>query len=75
MLAATGLLGIGYEVLVVRVLSQVAENTVYTFASDYPHVEGGSDPMGKFTAQLDRFGPAMFEKFFVTNGEVLFPPV
>jgi spermidine synthase len=32
MLAATGLLGIGYEVLAVRVLSQVAENTVYTFA-------------------------------------------
>jgi spermidine synthase len=32
MLAATGLLGIGYEVLVVRVLSQVAEDTVYTFA-------------------------------------------
>jgi spermidine synthase len=32
MLAATGLLGIGYEVLVVRALSQVAENTVYTFA-------------------------------------------
>lgn len=31
-LAATGLLGTGYEVLVVRVLSQVAQNTVYTFA-------------------------------------------
>jgi spermidine synthase len=31
-LAMTGLLGIGYEVLVVRVLIQVAENTVYTFA-------------------------------------------
>lgn len=31
-LAVTGLLGIGYEVLVVRVLSQVSENTVYTFA-------------------------------------------
>ncbi|MDH4390305.1 MAG: fused MFS/spermidine synthase [Aquabacterium sp.] len=31
-LAATGALGIGYEVLAVRVLSQVAENTVYTFA-------------------------------------------
>ena len=28
----TGLLGIGYEVLVVRVLSQVNEDTVYTFA-------------------------------------------
>jgi spermidine synthase len=32
LLAATGLLGIGYEVGVVRVLSQVAEDTVYTFA-------------------------------------------
>ena len=32
LLAATGALGIGYEVLVVRVLSQVTENTVYTFA-------------------------------------------
>ena len=32
LLAATGLLGIGYEVLVVRVISQVTENTVYTFA-------------------------------------------
>jgi spermidine synthase len=32
LLAATGLLGIGYEVLVVRALSQIAENTVYTFA-------------------------------------------
>lgn len=31
-LAATGLLGIGYEVVVVRVLSQVTEDTVYTFA-------------------------------------------
>ena len=31
-LAVTGLLGIGYEVLVVRVLSQVSEDTVYTFA-------------------------------------------
>jgi spermidine synthase len=33
MLAATGLLGIGDEVLVLRVLSQVTENTVYTFAA------------------------------------------
>ncbi len=32
LLAATGLLGIAYEVLAVRVLSQVAEDTIYTFA-------------------------------------------
>ena len=32
MLVATGLLGIGYEIMVMRVISQVTENTVYTFA-------------------------------------------
>ncbi|MGM9480561.1 hypothetical protein ACS5PN_05140 [Roseateles sp. NT4] len=32
LLALTGVLGIAYEVLAVRVLSQVAEDTVYTFA-------------------------------------------
>ncbi|HVR18722.1 MAG TPA: fused MFS/spermidine synthase, partial [Polyangiaceae bacterium] len=32
-LAATGFLGIGYEVVVVRALSQVTEDTVYTFAA------------------------------------------
>ena len=32
-LFATGLLGIGYEVLIIRMLSQILENTVYTFAS------------------------------------------
>ncbi|WP_229722367.1 fused MFS/spermidine synthase [Xylophilus rhododendri] len=32
LLLATGALGIGYEVLAVRVLSQVTENTVYSYA-------------------------------------------
>lgn len=32
-LFTTGLLGVGYEVLAVRVLSQVLENTVYSFAN------------------------------------------
>lgn len=31
-LFVTGLMGIGYEVLTVRVLSQILENTIYTFA-------------------------------------------
>lgn len=33
LLALTGLLAIGFEVVVIRVLSQVLENTVFTFAS------------------------------------------
>lgn len=32
-LFCTGLLGIGYEILVVRMLSQILENTVYSFAA------------------------------------------
>jgi spermidine synthase len=32
-LLATGLLGIGYEILIVRALSQILENTVYSFAA------------------------------------------
>lgn len=32
LLGVTGLLGIGYEVLVIRVLSQVTENTVFSYA-------------------------------------------
>jgi predicted TIM-barrel fold metal-dependent hydrolase len=54
-------------------LDKYGLDTVYCFASDYPHAEGGSDPMGKFNAQLERFGPDVYEKFFVTNGQVLFP--
>jgi predicted TIM-barrel fold metal-dependent hydrolase len=46
---------------------------VYCYASDYPHVEGGRDPMVKFAKRLERFGSAMIEKFFVKNGEFLVP--
>ena len=33
LLFCSGLLGIGYEILVVRILSQILENTVYSFAA------------------------------------------
>jgi predicted TIM-barrel fold metal-dependent hydrolase len=46
---------------------------VYCFASDYPHVEGGRDPIGRFARSLEPLGPAVAEKFFVTNGELLLP--
>ncbi len=66
LLVATGLLGIGYEVLVVRVLSQVAEDTVYTFAmllavylagtalgaALYQHWLSGSGDRGRTRARL-----------------------
>lgn len=46
---------------------------VYCYSSDYPHIEGGRSPMHKFAARLERFGPEMMEKFFVTNGQFLLP--
>ncbi len=46
---------------------------VYCYASDYPHLEGGRDPMVKFARRLERFGPEVMEKFFVKNGEHLVP--
>jgi predicted TIM-barrel fold metal-dependent hydrolase len=52
----------------------VAED-VLCYASDFPHIEGGKDPMGDFARRLERFGPRVMEKFFVTNGAYLFPAV
>jgi predicted TIM-barrel fold metal-dependent hydrolase len=46
---------------------------VYCYSSDFPHVEGGKDPMVKFAKRLERLGPAIMEKFFVMNGTHLLP--
>jgi predicted TIM-barrel fold metal-dependent hydrolase len=46
---------------------------VYCYASDYPHLEGGRDPMGRFARRLERFGPDVMEKFFVSNASFLIP--
>lgn len=47
---------------------------VYCYASDYPHPEGGRDAMGRFARSMERLGPKIMEKFFITNGEYLLPP-
>lgn len=46
---------------------------VYCYASDYPHPEGGKDPMNRFVANLEGQGPAVLRKFFVDNGKMLLP--
>jgi predicted TIM-barrel fold metal-dependent hydrolase len=46
---------------------------VYVFGSDYPHYEGGKNPMAIYDAALDRLGPAVAEKFFVENARLLMP--
>jgi predicted TIM-barrel fold metal-dependent hydrolase len=44
---------------------------VYTFGSDYPHVEGGKRPIEKLLSSLEPLGPRVLEKFFVTNAQPL----
>ncbi len=46
---------------------------VYCFSTDYPHVEGGKDSFRKTFANLERLGPDIVEKFFVTNGDFVLP--
>jgi predicted TIM-barrel fold metal-dependent hydrolase len=46
---------------------------VLCYSSDYPHLEGGKDPMVRFSQRLARLGPEVTEKFFVTNGEWVVP--
>jgi hypothetical protein len=46
---------------------------VYAYGSDYPHFEGGVDPANTYAKALERLGPTVAEKFFVTNAELLMP--
>lgn len=43
------------------------------FASDYPHVEGGTDPMGDWYRQLAPLGQGVVNQFFAENGKWLLP--
>lgn len=45
---------------------------VLCFSTDYPHVEGGNDVIERYGRRLERLGKDKLEKFFVTNGELVF---
>ncbi|MBO0852771.1 MAG: amidohydrolase family protein [Nocardia sp.] len=44
---------------------------VFCYASDYPHHEGGRDPMNSFVRSLSGKGAGTLQKFFVDNGGAL----
>lgn len=46
---------------------------VYSFATDFPHVEGGVEAQKTFARKLEGFGDDIHEKFFRTNGLLLTP--
>jgi uncharacterized protein len=40
---------------------------LYLFSSDYPHIEGGRNPIGRFSSSLAGFDDAVLERFYSTN--------
>ncbi len=48
------------------ILDQVGPDLLI-FSTDFPHVEGTSDPIGRFAAHLDRYDAATQDRFYVDN--------
>lgn len=54
-------------------IDQFAMPEIYCYSSDYPHPEGGKDPMGDISAKLARLGPDVVRGVFVDNAAWLLP--
>jgi predicted TIM-barrel fold metal-dependent hydrolase len=46
---------------------------LYCYASDYPHPEGGRNPMGDLVQKLSKYDETVMRKVFCENGEWLMP--
>ncbi|WP_411287130.1 amidohydrolase family protein [Phenylobacterium sp.] len=46
---------------------------LYLFSSDYPHIEGGRNPIGRFEAAMGERSDAMRDKFYAENFLRIFP--
>ena len=46
---------------------------LYLFSSDYPHVEGGKDPIGRFEASLGDRSEEIRNLFYTENFLRIFP--
>ena len=57
---------------VAQMISESSED-LYMFSSDYPHAEGGRDPIGRFSRSIDGLGSEVEEKFFSKNFLDLYP--
>lgn len=57
----------------VGALIRDSDPRLYMFSSDYPHIEGGRNPLGRFDASLAETDAAARERFFAGNFVTLFP--
>jgi len=49
-----------------------SNDELYLFSSDYPHFEGGRNPLGRFTRSLDGCPQRSLERFYSQNFGRLF---
>ncbi len=57
----------------VGALIDQSNEDLYLFSSDYPHIEGGRNPIGRFEAALGDRGGATRDKFYADNFLRIFP--
>ncbi len=53
----------------VGLLSRVSDPGLYLFSSDYPHAEGGRDPIKRFETSLAGHDDDLVDRFFAGNAE------
>ena len=54
-------------------LIDASSDDLYLFSSDYPHVEGGRDPIGRFEKCLAGSAPSVYDNFYAENFLRIFP--
>lgn len=54
-------------------IDQFSMPEIYCYASDYPHPEGGKDPMGDIAGKLARHGDDIVRQVFVENAGWILP--
>ncbi|MDX2381594.1 MAG: amidohydrolase family protein [Acidimicrobiia bacterium] len=50
-----------------------SHDDLYLFSSDYPHVEGGRDPIGRFETSLGQRAPEVRDRFYADNFLKIWP--
>jgi hypothetical protein len=54
-------------------LIEQSNDELYLFSSDYPHFEGGRNPLGRFSRSLDGHGEQTQARFYADNFSRVFP--
>ena len=57
----------------VGLLTDMSHDDLYLFSSDYPHVEGGKDPIGRFEKSLGDRSEEIRSRFYAENFLKIFP--